>query len=125
MMVLAGLTMFFVNTAIGAEPDAEAAGVAAGVAANALLGKGRRLDQQAHELHRHHDDREVRRRAAEQNLKQNTASEALRRLLELRPAFAGLAVYPDDFSALAKGLERSYRASRSRERNLLKHFRAL
>lgn len=55
-----------------------------------------------------------RRRAAEQNLKQNTASEALHRLLELRPAFAGLAVYPDDFSALAKGLERSYRAARKR-----------
>ena len=53
-----------------------------------------------------------RRRAAEQNLKQNTASEALRRLLELRPAFAGLAVYPDDFSPLAKGLERAYRATR-------------
>jgi CHAD domain-containing protein len=53
-----------------------------------------------------------RRRAAEQNLKRNTASEALSRLLELRPAFAGLAVYPDDFSPLAKGLERAYRATR-------------
>ena len=53
-----------------------------------------------------------RRRAAEQNLELNTASEALRRLLELRPAFAGLAVYPDDFSPLAKGLESAYRATR-------------
>jgi len=53
-----------------------------------------------------------RRQAAEQNLEQSTASEAMRRLLELRPAFTGLAVYPDDFSPLAKGLERCYRATR-------------
>ncbi len=53
-----------------------------------------------------------RRRAAEENLKHNTASEALRRLLELRPAFAGLAVYPDDFTPVTKGLERAYRATR-------------
>jgi hypothetical protein len=53
-----------------------------------------------------------RRRAAEENLKHNTASEALPRLLELRPAFAGLAVYPDDFTPVTKGLERAYRATR-------------
>lgn len=53
-----------------------------------------------------------RRQAAEQNLEQSTGSEAMRRLLELRPAFSGLAVYPDDFSPLAKGLERCYRATR-------------
>ena len=53
-----------------------------------------------------------RRHAAEQNLEQTTASEAMRKLLELRPAFAGLAVYPDDFQPLAKGLERCYRATR-------------
>jgi CHAD domain-containing protein len=53
-----------------------------------------------------------RRQAAEKNLEQNTASEAMRRLLELRPAFTGLAVYPDSFRPLAKGLERCYRATR-------------
>ena len=58
-----------------------------------------------------------RRNAAEQNLAQTTASEALSKLLQLRPALAGLAVYPDDFTPLAKGLERCYRATR-------KHFRA-
>lgn len=58
-----------------------------------------------------------RRHAAARNLEQTTASEALRLLLELRPALAGLAVYPDDFTPLAKGLERCYLASR-------KHFKA-
>ena len=53
-----------------------------------------------------------RRQAAEQNLEHSTASDALRQLLEIRPAFAGLAVYPDDFSPLAKGLERCYRTTR-------------
>jgi CHAD domain-containing protein len=53
-----------------------------------------------------------RRQAAEQNLEQTAASDAMRRLLELRPAFTALAVYPDDFSPLAKGLERCYRATR-------------
>jgi len=53
-----------------------------------------------------------RRHAAEQSLEQSTASEAMSQLLELRPAFTGLAVYPDDFSPLAKGLERCYRATR-------------
>jgi len=58
-----------------------------------------------------------RRHVAEQSLAQTTASEALRKLLEIRPAFAGLAVYPDDFTPLAKGLERCYRATRT-------HFKA-
>jgi CHAD domain-containing protein len=53
-----------------------------------------------------------RRHAAEQNLERSTASDAMRGLLELRPAFAGLAVYPDDFRSLAKGLRRGYRATR-------------
>ena len=60
-----------------------------------------------------------RRHAAEQNLEQTTASEALRMLLEIRPAFAGLAVYPDDFSPLAKGLERGYRATRGHFKNVI------
>jgi CHAD domain-containing protein len=53
-----------------------------------------------------------RRHAAEQNLEKSAASDAMRGLLELRPAFAGLAVYPDDFHALAKGLRQCYRATR-------------
>jgi len=53
-----------------------------------------------------------RRQAAEQNLERSTASEAMHRLLDLRPAFMALAVYPDDFSPLARGLERCYRATR-------------
>ncbi|MGH6866114.1 MAG: CHAD domain-containing protein [Methyloceanibacter sp.] len=53
-----------------------------------------------------------RRQTAEQNLDRSTASDATRGLLELRPAFAGLAVYPDDFGALAKGLRRCYRETR-------------
>lgn len=59
-----------------------------------------------------------RRQAAEQNLEQTTASEAMRMLLELRPSFAGLAVYPDDFTPLSKGLERCYRETRG-------HFKAV
>jgi CHAD domain-containing protein len=57
-----------------------------------------------------------RRHAAEQNLERNTASEAMRLLLELRPGFSGLTVYPDDFTPLAKGLEHCYRETR-------KHFK--
>ena len=53
-----------------------------------------------------------RRHAAEQNLERSTASEAMRGLLEVRPAFAGLAVYPDDFRSLAKGLRDCYRSTR-------------
>lgn len=54
-----------------------------------------------------------RRQAAEQSLAQTTAAEAMRKLLELRPALGNLTVYPDDFTPIAKGLERSYRATRS------------
>ncbi|HXG79956.1 MAG TPA: CHAD domain-containing protein [Methyloceanibacter sp.] len=54
-----------------------------------------------------------RRHAAEQNLEKSAASDAMRGLLELRPAFASLSVYPDDFSSLAKGLRQCYRAARS------------
>ena len=53
-----------------------------------------------------------RRQAAEHNLERGTASDAKRALLELRPAFAGLAVYPDDFTPLAEGLRRCYRETR-------------
>jgi hypothetical protein len=53
-----------------------------------------------------------RRHAAEQNLERSAASDAMRALLEIRPTFAGLAVYPDDFRSLAKGLRRCYRATR-------------
>jgi hypothetical protein len=53
-----------------------------------------------------------RRHAAEQNLERSAASNAMRALLELRPAFAGFAVYPDNFNAIAKGLRRCYRSSR-------------
>ena len=53
-----------------------------------------------------------RRHAAEQNLERSAASDAMRGLLEVRPAFAGLAVYPDDFRSLAKGLRRCYRSTR-------------
>lgn len=53
-----------------------------------------------------------RRHAAEQNLERSAASDAMRGLLELRPAFAGFAVYPDDFRSLAKGLRRCYRTTR-------------
>jgi hypothetical protein len=36
----------------------------------------------------------------------------MRALLEVRPGFARLAVYPDDFRSVAKGLRRCYRAAR-------------
>jgi len=60
-----------------------------------------------------------RRHAAEQALEQTTASEAMRLLLELRPGFAGLTVYPDDFTPLSKGLERCYRDSRQHFKHVL------
>jgi CHAD domain-containing protein len=53
-----------------------------------------------------------RRHAAEQNLERSAASDAMRALLEVRPTFAGLAVYPDDFRSVAKGLRRCYRTAR-------------
>ena len=60
-----------------------------------------------------------RRHAAEQTLEQTTASEAMRLLLELRPGLAGLTVYPDDFTPLAKGLERCYRDTRQHFKNVI------
>ena len=60
-----------------------------------------------------------RRHAAERNLEASAASEAMRGLLELRPRFAGLAVYPDDFHPLAEGLKRCYREARQAFRHSL------
>jgi CHAD domain-containing protein len=53
-----------------------------------------------------------RRHVAEQTLEQSAASDAIKGLIELRPAFSGLAVYPDNFHALADGLRRCYRTTR-------------
>ncbi len=53
-----------------------------------------------------------RRDAAERNLETGAAAEAMRGLRELQPALVGLAVYPDDFSPLVKGLRHGYRATR-------------
>jgi CHAD domain-containing protein len=53
-----------------------------------------------------------RRHVAEQNLERSAASDAMRGLLELRPSFANLSVYPDDFQPLGKGLRRCYRGTR-------------
>jgi CHAD domain-containing protein len=53
-----------------------------------------------------------RRQAAERSLESNTASDAMRGLFALRPAMASLAVYPDAFQPVAKGLRESYRSGR-------------
>ena len=53
-----------------------------------------------------------RRQAAKRSLDGSTASDAMRGLFALRPAMANLAVYPDDFSPIAKGLRESYRGGR-------------
>ncbi|WP_052464679.1 CHAD domain-containing protein [Methyloceanibacter caenitepidi] len=53
-----------------------------------------------------------RRKAAEQNLEQNSASQSLEMLLELRPRFASLVVYPDNFTPISKGLQLSYYRAR-------------
>ncbi|MGC1177737.1 MAG: CHAD domain-containing protein [Methyloceanibacter sp.] len=53
-----------------------------------------------------------RRQAAERSLESRTASDAMRGLFALRPAMGGLAVYPDDFHPIAKGLRDSYRGGR-------------
>jgi CHAD domain-containing protein len=53
-----------------------------------------------------------RREAAERKLESSAASEAMHGLLELRPAFAGVAVFPDDFSSVAQGLRHCYRGTR-------------
>jgi CHAD domain-containing protein len=54
-----------------------------------------------------------RRQAAERSLESNTASDAMRGLFALRPAMASLAVYPDGFQPVAKGLRESYRSGRN------------
>jgi CHAD domain-containing protein len=54
-----------------------------------------------------------RRQIAEQNLEKTAASDALRGLRALRPTFASLSVYPDDFTPLTKGLKRCYRDTRA------------
>jgi hypothetical protein len=53
-----------------------------------------------------------RRRVAERTLEGRAAADAMRALLELRPSFAGLAVYPDNFRSVTEGLRRSYRGAR-------------
>jgi CHAD domain-containing protein len=53
-----------------------------------------------------------RRQAAERSLESNMASDAMRGLFALRPAMASLAVYPDGFQPVAKGLRESYRSGR-------------
>ena len=53
-----------------------------------------------------------RRKAAERNLEQSSAAQSLEMLLELRPRFARLVVYPDDFTPISKGLELSYYRAR-------------
>lgn len=53
-----------------------------------------------------------RRKAAERNLEQSSAAQSLEMLLELRPRFASLVVYPDDFTPISKGLQLSYYRAR-------------
>jgi len=52
------------------------------------------------------------RRAAEQSLEGTMAADAMRGLFGLRPAMANLAVYPDGFEPVARGLRDSYRGAR-------------
>ncbi len=53
-----------------------------------------------------------RRRSAEKSLEGTMAADAMRGLFALRPAITGLAVYPDDFSPVERGLRDSYRSGR-------------
>jgi CHAD domain-containing protein len=53
-----------------------------------------------------------RRQSAERSLESNTASDAMRGLVALRPALTQLAVYPDGFDPIAEGLRDSYRSGR-------------
>ena len=53
-----------------------------------------------------------RREAAERNLEQGSASSSLEMLLDLRPRFASLVVYPDNFKPVSKGLQLSYYRAR-------------
>jgi hypothetical protein len=52
------------------------------------------------------------RRAAERSLEGSMASDAMRGLFGLRPAMANLAVYPDTFDPIARGLRDSYQSGR-------------
>lgn len=52
------------------------------------------------------------RRAAEKSLEGNMAADAMRGLFGLRPAIGNLAVYPDGFEPVARGLRNSYRGAR-------------
>ena len=53
-----------------------------------------------------------RRELAERNLEGTAVSDALRALPALKPAVAGLAIYPDDFQVVAEGLRLRYKAAR-------------
>jgi CHAD domain-containing protein len=53
-----------------------------------------------------------RRELAERNLESSAAADAIRGLRELKPALAGLAIHPDDFTPLAQSLRHCYRATR-------------
>ena len=55
-----------------------------------------------------------RRKEAARNLEQSSAAQSLEMLLELRPRFASLAVYPDDFTPISKGLQLSYYRAREK-----------
>jgi CHAD domain-containing protein len=72
-----------------------------------------------------------RREAAERNLELSSVSQSLEMLLELRPRFASLVVYPDDFTPISKGLQLNYyrareqfkSASRKKDSELLHDWR--
>ncbi|MEM7398028.1 MAG: CHAD domain-containing protein [Pseudomonadota bacterium] len=53
-----------------------------------------------------------RRKEAARNLEQSSAAQSLEMLLELRPRFASLVVYPDNFKPISKGLQLSYYRAR-------------
>jgi CHAD domain-containing protein len=53
-----------------------------------------------------------RRHSAARSLESSTAQDAIEGLTSIRPAMAGLAVYPDGFQSVAKGLRQSYRGGR-------------
>jgi CHAD domain-containing protein len=99
--------------------SAVARGLAAARDAQALIDAVNKLEREAEPglgqgpIHSMRAWLEKRRHAAEQNLERSAAADAMRGLLEIRGAFAGLAVYPDDFRSLAKGLRLCYRATRT------------
>jgi CHAD domain-containing protein len=53
-----------------------------------------------------------RRHSAARSLESSAASDAIEGLTSIRPAVASLAVYPDGFQSVAKGLRQSYRGGR-------------